>query len=308
MESHTVFLLLALLLATSLQLVVSQKYLADKRIVNGTPTSIKAVPFHVHFQFHGATELSYCGGAILSHFWVMTAGHCVVNRENPKKYKVWVGTEKSPLFVREVTPLNVSLVVLHPEYLTPNPDYVAFKDIALLRMSQPLKYSDKIQPIDLPLTNEETMFSRAYIMGFGPFKNGVSPRVLLSGRIDLKDTPRCRSKVQKLLPKSLFFKRSGFICHMKKIHEICKGDSGSPLVAIRDDGSYVAIGINSISNNIMCGPPVSSKNIFTLFTRVSTYRWWIRRTMRKYDKIFASYETNRPKLIFPSTCGPEECH
>lgn len=291
MKSQLIFFLLAFLFATPLRLALSQRHHnSGRRIVNGTPTRIELVPYHVHFQIHDDSDIIFCGGAILSHFWVLTAGHCLINYDASLKSEVWVGTHMSPLFSREGTPFKVDLAVVHPEYLLEKFKRIALRDIALLRLAQALKYSEKVLPINLPMKNEEKKYSKAYIMGFGSYFGELKSKVLRRAQIDVKEDSRCINTVRKMFPS--LFKRSDLICCLIKEHEACSGDSGSPLVAVRSDGSPVVIGISSSGNNQPCGQSTADP-LYLLFSRVSTYRRWIKRTMRQYGKRFASSDRKR---------------
>ncbi len=91
----------------------------------------------------GAGTTNLCGGSLISDRWILTAGHCVVSQP-ASQIVIRMGctdrTSKSDC----LTENHVDLVILHPDYRFPR------NDIALLRLSERVKFSSAVQPICLP--------------------------------------------------------------------------------------------------------------------------------------------------------------
>ncbi|XP_053686665.1 glandular kallikrein, prostatic-like [Sabethes cyaneus] len=114
-----------------------------QRIINGTETTIEEYPFMTSVRTSDGSH--YCGGTILSRNWVMTAATCVaVNTLQT----VQVGrTNISEEF--DVSVFQVERYIRHPEHRgDPTSSYI--HDIALLKLVNPLAFSETIQPVKLP--------------------------------------------------------------------------------------------------------------------------------------------------------------
>ena len=113
-------------------------------------------------------RISPCGGAILSENMILTAAHCVTrgwsefsSSSEYKKTAIVVGIGHSLLQHTRI--VRVKSKIIHPNYF----DYLyrdsilglvyakMNSDIALLELSEDLKFNEKIQPITLPDENFE---------------------------------------------------------------------------------------------------------------------------------------------------------
>ena len=99
------------------------------------------------------TKEVYCSGSILSSNAVLTAAHCLSNR-NDKDIKMFFGYGHStkelgekgfvptePEFIR-----NILFSFIHPIYRTG----IAYHDVAVLTFEEPLVFNTKVRPICLP--------------------------------------------------------------------------------------------------------------------------------------------------------------
>ena len=98
-------------------------------------------------------KVKSCGGAIISENIILTAAHCV--DDGWAKYSRNSEFKKTVILVRIGNPsLNQSIKVrvesllIHPKYS--NNSILPDRDIALLKLSQDLKFNEEIQPIALP--------------------------------------------------------------------------------------------------------------------------------------------------------------
>jgi hypothetical protein len=117
------------------------------------------------------TNIGECGGAIISENMILTAAHCVESgwsefsrgSEYSKKSGIFVAIGHSTLD-KGISRLKVESKLIHPNYLRYNitqyeegvfdlyedTKLVANADIALLKLSEDLKFNKEIQPIALP--------------------------------------------------------------------------------------------------------------------------------------------------------------
>ena len=107
-----------------------------------------------------------CGGTILDKKTVLSAAHCFENGYSRVQVEVgFTNHRDSP------QKFNVKSVEMHPEY---NPRILDF-DVAILKLSFPLIWTDYVQPACLPdasFTPEENG-QKGFISGWGTTKYGM---------------------------------------------------------------------------------------------------------------------------------------
>ncbi|GFS89165.1 chymotrypsin-like elastase family member 2A [Nephila pilipes] len=84
----------------------------------------------------------FCGGALISRLYVITASHCL-ERENASKIRVALGAHDSD---DGPDPVAVSKIILHPKYYK----RTYLNDIALVKLQEPATLSEKVRVICLP--------------------------------------------------------------------------------------------------------------------------------------------------------------
>jgi hypothetical protein len=124
------------------------------------------------------TNFGSCGGAIISENMILTAAHCVEDgwsesdrgREYSKKTGIFVKIGHS-LSSQRIS-VKVKSKLIHPNYGSFEKHQYAY-DIALLELSEDLKFNEEIQPIALPEENvDETNYldksrSKLLVAGWG---------------------------------------------------------------------------------------------------------------------------------------------
>lgn len=95
-------------------------------------------PWYVTLQYRGGR---LCGGSILAADIVITAAHCFEVSTKPRDYKILAG----PVSRRSV-PSDVQSIEIHPDYK----DNSDSNDLALIKLVEPLTFSDSISPLCLP--------------------------------------------------------------------------------------------------------------------------------------------------------------
>ena len=63
------------------------------RIVGGTDAQRGSWPWQVLFGFDGHQGPVWCGGSILTPYWVVTAAHCFDSGKNPASFTLTVGKD-----------------------------------------------------------------------------------------------------------------------------------------------------------------------------------------------------------------------
>lgn len=133
-----------------------------QRIVGGHETKIEEVPYQASIRYY---SLHRCGGAIINEQTILSAAHCFdvwdfVNFRSV--FNVRVGTQHRGVYLGET--VRLSNIIVHPDFNATNFHY----DLAILKLTSVLLWSNQIQPIQLANCNEPiNVGSLATVSGWG---------------------------------------------------------------------------------------------------------------------------------------------
>ncbi|XP_046967546.1 chymotrypsin-1-like [Vanessa cardui] len=199
--------------------VLTTDDLYDPRLLYGETAKIEDYPFYA--------GLDNCGAAIISNTWILTAAHCVENVQTSRKNYVWVGGET---FANSIK-VPYSKVIIHKEYR--KMEGLPVNDIALIQLSNPLKFSKKVQAIRLPRRPMST--SLVTFVGRGKDETGNLSKNLQKVQLLRLSTEQCIHLVPEEYHRYVWQNIELFekinICAKREFDmpSICHGDSGSPL-------------------------------------------------------------------------------
>lgn len=230
------------------------------KIVGGTETGVNEYPMMAGLVDPVRRDV-YCGASIISERHVLTAAHCVINRD-VKKVGVLVGdhdlttgadTNASRLFV--ATEFNI-----HPLY----DDASLENDIAVVTVSDIINFSEEVGPACLPFQHQSDSFAGDYVdllgwgtVEFGGMKSNTLQKVTLSV-VSYRD---CRRSYPNLSYSQL--------CTYGEKKDACQFDSGGP-VLWQNPTTKREVLVGIISYGLACADDNPAIN-----TRVGTYIDWI---------------------------------
>ena len=100
------------------------------KIVGGEPAASQTWGWMASLRFSN-TDAHFCGGSIISAWYILTAAHCTIDMASPTALRVFVGSTD---LVSTVQVRNVAKIVNHPSYS----DTTYVNDIAILKLSSAL--------------------------------------------------------------------------------------------------------------------------------------------------------------------------
>ncbi|XP_039600435.1 transmembrane protease serine 2 [Polypterus senegalus] len=196
-------------------------FLVSTRIVGGTSARLGQWPWQVSLWSEGE---HWCGGSIITPYWIVTAAHCVERKNSPTQWKVYAG--KLTLSEMKTTiGSSVSLIAINKYY----DSNAKSNDVALMKLTLPLKFSNSVAPVCLPNFGlPVSQQAECFISGWGALKYAGSTSDMLNyARIYLINSSVCnnRNVYGGLITKTMFC--AGYL---EGGVDSCQGDSGGPLV------------------------------------------------------------------------------
>jgi len=240
----------------------SSKHL-DRIVAGGKTYPINNRPYQVFVLSCWGRRCGRCGGTLLNKKYVLTAMHCIYSGKRggmAGDIRVTVGSWD---IEKDVTSGVAEEIPTTP---IPRQDYNEGKidnDIALLRLSKEVAFTDRVIPACLP-TDANKMYegARAAISGFGATSEGGPSSDQMkesSVKIVAQSHSTCRKYGRLPMTK---------LCAYGYSTDTCQGDSGGPLV-VQEDGRNTVVGVVSYGNG--CARP----GVAGVYARVTTYLRWI---------------------------------
>ncbi|XP_066486488.1 LOW QUALITY PROTEIN: serine protease 53, partial [Tiliqua scincoides] len=265
------------------------------RISGGLSARRGEWPWQVSVQYR---DSHICGGSLISDLWIVTAAHCFSEIDDYRLSKWSVVLGRLKLKGRQVQGLerNVTEIILHPDYT----DFKKGKDIALVRLSKPVSFSNDILPICLPFTDHRFAFgTQCWISGWGDISSNASlpdPMPLQEMSVDLLTADTCNCIYSNLRDrKTVHPALPGMICALTPDSKRgpCKGDSGGPLVCL-ENGRWFQAGLMSFSMG--CGRFIGP----IILTEIQAYTEWIQEHVE--GATFAKQTEPRPNTTDNYMC------
>lgn len=273
-----------------------------RKISTGTEANPAEYPWHVVFRGSkmNGEKLTFCGGSLVSQNWVMTAAHCIMDfRSN---FKQDFGAQSVKLYIGASDCFGTGAIIREPANVIIHENFNTFaymnNDIALIELSSPVEYTDKIKPICIEpdrYTDKvffggggKVMMTYGKVSGCGDdWRRGTSTsRALMEISIPHVDRDDCenwfeeqRDNPRISVPANYRF-TDKMICAgntIRRTGDTCKGDSGGALVMVAQN-RWVQTGI--VSFGIGC-----DRGNYGVYTNVGKFYDWIKK-LTGFDEEF----------------------
>ncbi|XP_048418012.1 transmembrane protease serine 13a isoform X2 [Stegostoma tigrinum] len=168
-----------------------RKIKTSTRIVGGVPAQLGEWPWQVSLHYKSR---HVCGGTIISPDWIITASHCFFEDDSyqPKYWRIYSGFISQRELLRAAQS-SVSKIVVHSRYSSDTND----NDIALMKLSNRLRFTDNIRPACLPTYDQQFPEGmRCWITGFGHTEEGalLTSNILLEASVNIIGTSTCNQR------------------------------------------------------------------------------------------------------------------
>ncbi|ORX71664.1 trypsin-like serine protease [Linderina pennispora] len=236
------------------------------RVIGGTSAGTGVYPFAAFLIVNeGGGTSAFCGGTIIDHQWILTAGHCVVAEDGGNKLTnsslpLWAHRRSGHRWPKKTKsggyPVisNKNIVCMCIPDL--NLDYFD-NDIAVLKLHSKLNFDEFVQPIRIDTNSVQDGMTVTGI-GWGKTRldQTVTSDVLQQVDLTIGNEPICSA----IRPR--FDSNNGnYICvSTPDGRDTCSGDSGGPLLrrcnddlsstGIQGTGPWVQLGITSYGDNV----------------------------------------------------------
>jgi len=237
------------------------------KVVGGDDVREHSFPWQVSLQYKSGSNFYHtCGGTLIASQWVLTAAHCIGSRT----YRVYLGKHNLK------NDNEAGSIALSPEKIVVHPKWDSYRirnDIALIKLSSPVTFSDTIMAACLPEAgNIMPHATTCYVTGWGRlWTGGPIADILQQALLPVVSHANC-SRYDwwgSLVTNDMIC--AGGDGELAS----CNGDSGGPLNCQNPDGSWDVHGVVSFGSSMGCNYPKKP----SVFTRNSAYMSWINDVM-----------------------------
>ena len=212
-------------------------------------------------------SFTFCGGSIISEYYVLTAGHCLTP-EYPEHHFIKSNSVHTDYggFEREV-----SKAIRHEKYELLEDGVRAINDIGLVKVKEPFVFDADCQPVAF-FNPREKISENSYgsVIGWGKIDNWIYPDYLQHSELPLLSNQICNQTYLEdyggILPGQIC---AGFINDDGEKNTF-PGDSGSPLIV-----NNKILGVVTWTRE-----PYGQPNSPCVFTEVPKYFPWIEENMK----------------------------
>ncbi|XP_024884292.1 chymotrypsin-2-like [Temnothorax curvispinosus] len=223
--------------------------LADTQIVGGTNAPDGMYPYQVSLK-DASNGRHFCGGAIVSKKYIITAAHCLAGRRYPSDIQIGVGSNN----LQSQIIYTADALIIHDNYnKTQYPN-----DIGLIKLSKDITFNKTITSTAIISDNKNFEGVRLQVSGWGRlWAGGPVPVRLQHVTVRGYSQKSCAAIYAPDIT-------DGHICTLESRGKgVCNGDSGGAL-------TYGDKLVGIVSFGVPC-----AEGYPDVFTRVYYYRDWV---------------------------------
>ncbi|KAG5873545.1 hypothetical protein JTB14_007353 [Gonioctena quinquepunctata] len=256
------------------------------KIFDGQETALDEFPWMVLLQYMNSAgnRRWSCAGTLISNRYVLTAAHCVTGdilqkvgrlvtaRLGEYNTETEIDCKSSRNCNQRPLDMAIDSIIAHPGYDNNNAN--RYDDIALIRLSRAVTYTNYIRPICLPEPNESANLGEPVtVAGWGKTERLNRSPIKLKVEIPIAEREQC---TQKFSSESIILRDSQICAGGQRGRDSCTGDSGGPLMKTSksDPSQWYQEGI--VSFGAQCG----SEGWPGIYTKVADYLPWIHNTVK----------------------------
>ncbi|CAF2913205.1 unnamed protein product [Rotaria sp. Silwood2] len=252
---------------------------ATARIVNGETVRAHSWPWQLFLlAYDPETKLSTsCGATLLTQRHVLTAAHCVHGYLPPNIF-LFAG-QHARNFNTSLTDTHfVNKVYIHEGY-----NANAYNDLAILTTEEAFRFDSYVSPICLATPNSSLLQATEELVAIGWGRTSGQPETLRVPKylqqVKVAYMPTSNPNCSGIF-ESEYTLHPGQMCAGNPGHNICRGDSGGPLMRrmrLTNTETYYwqQVGVASLTNR--CGWNSTWPDIYT---NVPYYYDWIMTTVK----------------------------
>ncbi|VVC93917.1 unnamed protein product [Leptidea sinapis] len=236
-----------------------------------------------HVRHGNSSNRTTCTGVLISSRFILTAAQCGMQQREPTSVRLgeYNKTNTGPDCIMErgtkkcadrVMTVQIDFMVAHPNFSRQS---IRGNDIALIKLKDPVPYTEFVRPICLPTFDVNTSPSkdlRFIVAGWGSKPSHLQEDDVVKHYVEIphKSLQSCKAAYEGHGVHRKFQITQNQICAGgEKDKDSCRGDGGGPLM-YEKDGQHTSVGIVSYGPSV-CG----SVGIPSVYTNVYKYLPWI---------------------------------
>uniref|UniRef100_A0A667XFI7 Peptidase S1 domain-containing protein n=1 Tax=Myripristis murdjan TaxID=586833 RepID=A0A667XFI7_9TELE len=217
-----------------------------------------------------------CGGSLINREWILSAAHCFDSTARCATFgwTIYLGRDTQGSINPNEESRTLSQIIRHPDYSSITND----NDIALLRLSSPVDFTDYIRPVCLAAAG--SVFpagTTSWVTGWGNIVPLPAPQRLQEVDVPIVSNTVCNANYGGGITDNM-------ICAglSEGGKDSCQGDSGGPMVN-KQGSQWIQSGVVSFGQG--CAEP----NFPGVYARVSRYQSWINSQIQSNQPGFVSF-------------------